>query len=81
VTVALDGQQVHVRIEDDGTGLDVDSREAATSHYGIDIMKARARRLGGTLELRPRPGGGTCVHLAFPLEPARPRRHGPVPGR
>lgn len=80
VKVALADGHVQVRVEDDGTGVDVGSREAATSHYGIDIMKARARRLGGSLELRSRRGGGTCVHLSFPLEPPQPRPRGQVQG-
>jgi len=36
-------------------------------------MLERARRLGGTLEIGPRAGGGTRVRLAFPA-------HGAVAG-
>jgi two-component system nitrate/nitrite sensor histidine kinase NarX len=62
---------VHLRVEDNGTGF-VDGADAlASTHYGIEIMRARARRLGGSLELHARPGGGTCVHLAFPSSDAR----------
>jgi two-component system nitrate/nitrite sensor histidine kinase NarX len=67
--VALQDGQVELQIEDDGTGVALEPREAATTHYGIDIMRARARRLGGTLSLAARPGGGTCVSLRFPLRP------------
>jgi two-component system, NarL family, nitrate/nitrite sensor histidine kinase NarX len=67
--IALQGGEVEVLIEDDGTGVAREPREAATTHYGIDIMKARARRLGGSLALSARAGGGTCVALRFPLRP------------
>jgi two-component system nitrate/nitrite sensor histidine kinase NarX len=65
--VELSAQQVRLRIEDDGLGVPGTPSTDAQSHYGIDIMKARARRLGGTLELRARAGGGTRVSLEFPL--------------
>jgi two-component system nitrate/nitrite sensor histidine kinase NarX len=75
VTVELAGAKVHLRIEDDGQGVHDLPAAHTPSHYGIDIMKARARRLGGSLELRARAGGGTCVSLEFPLHaPAQHNR-------
>ncbi|EHR72129.1 signal transduction histidine kinase, nitrate/nitrite-specific [Burkholderiales bacterium JOSHI_001] len=58
-----------MRVEDDGAGLDTAHPERGGTHYGIDIMKARAQRLGGRLTLEPRDGGGTRVELVFPLQP------------
>ena len=62
---------VQVLVEDDGGGLPAPQGSHADplpgSHYGMDIMLDRARRLGGTLDIGPRSGGGTCVRLAFPL--------------
>lgn len=60
---------VLVEIDDDGSGLPT-ARAAAGSHYGLEIMGERARRLGGRLELGPREGGGTRVRLVFPLAPS-----------
>jgi len=40
------------------------------THYGLEIMLERARRIGGTLEIGARDGGGTRVRLAFPLHAA-----------
>jgi two-component system nitrate/nitrite sensor histidine kinase NarX len=42
------------------------SSRGGNSHFGIDIMKERARRLGGYIEVRGLPGQGTRVHLTFP---------------
>lgn len=57
---------VQVLVEDDGAGLP--SRpDTGSSHYGLSIMQERARRIGGTLEVGPRRGGGTVVRLSFPL--------------
>ena len=55
-----------MRIEDDGSGLPAHP-DGDGSHYGVSIMRERARRLGGTLELGPRAGRGTLVRLRFPL--------------
>jgi signal transduction histidine kinase len=35
-------------------------------HYGITGMRERVEALGGTLTLRPRPGGGTSVEASIP---------------
>ncbi len=61
---------VEIRVEDDGAGL---PRPTACvgAHYGMDIMRERARRIEGTLEAGARPGGGTCVRLVFPATPAQ----------
>lgn len=57
------GHRLEVTIDDDGRGL----REPPPQgqHYGLGIMQERARSLGGTLALMPRPGGGTRVLLRF----------------
>lgn len=62
---------VQVLVADDGTGL-VTPPGTESSHYGLSIMRERARRIGGTLEVGPRPGGGTEVRLVFPLVASRP---------
>lgn len=49
----------------DGAAHD-SSRHPNPSHYGLAIMRERAHRLHGTLELTPREGGGTRVRLVFP---------------
>lgn len=57
--------EVEVVIEDDGIGLP--AMPPGGTHYGMEIMHERARRLGGTLESGPRDGGGTRIRLNFPL--------------
>ncbi len=69
VHVERDGPTLEVRVEDDGSGLRTPADDDG-SHYGVSIMRERARRLGGTLELGPRAGRGTCVRLRFPLAAA-----------
>lgn len=36
-------------------------------HFGLDGMRARVERIGGTLEIRSSPGSGTTVTVRLPL--------------
>jgi two-component system nitrate/nitrite sensor histidine kinase NarX len=62
--------ELEIVIEDDGAGLPA-AAAGGGSHYGMEIMAERARRLGGALDVGARPGGGTRVRLAFPAAAAR----------
>lgn len=56
-------------IEDNGCGFDPRVLpEDGRRHFGLDIMRARAARLNGQLEICSRPGGGTSVALTWPVE-------------
>jgi two-component system nitrate/nitrite sensor histidine kinase NarX len=61
--------EVEIVVEDDGSGLPAAAPGA--THYGLEIMLERARRLGGTLEIGARVGGGTRVRLAFAVPAAQ----------
>lgn len=56
-----------IRIEDDGVGATLASPERGVAHYGLEIMRERAHRLGGELFIQPRPEGGTVVRCTLPL--------------
>ncbi len=67
LTVAGRGGEVEIVVEDDGSGIDSSGgAEDSVAHHGIEIMRERARRLGGGVELSSREGGGTRVRLHFP---------------
>ncbi len=53
-------------IEDDGVGISEDDAEGGTG-IGVNTMRYRARRIGGTLEVMAQPEGGTRVQVRFPL--------------
>jgi two-component system, NarL family, sensor kinase len=58
-------EQVQLIVEDDGRGFDTSE---AVDRHGIVGMNERTRMLGGTLDLRTRPGAGTRVQVTVPLE-------------
>jgi signal transduction histidine kinase len=61
-------------IADDGRGLSGAAPEEG-GHHGLANMRARAGRLGGTLEIRSTPASGTHIIATIPVLPsAKPRR-------
>jgi two-component system nitrate/nitrite sensor histidine kinase NarX len=69
LSLTLQDGRVEVRVEDDGCGLvAIDGVPGeGDGHHGIEIMRERARRIGGELEIRPRQGLGTMLRLNFPM--------------
>jgi two-component system sensor histidine kinase UhpB len=53
-----------LRVQDNGKGFDMVGR---TSGLGLVSMRERLRFLGGTLELKSEPGGGTELDAELPL--------------
>ena len=62
--------RIDVVVEDDGAGRSDAARHAAPSHCGLDIMRQRAARLGGGIEIGARSSGGTRVRVFFPAADA-----------
>jgi signal transduction histidine kinase len=67
VTIRTHGNRVRISICDDGKGF-VETG-AHPKGYGLMNMKARAKKLGGRLLLRSKPGQGTRLTAEFLLEP------------
>ena len=67
VTIKTHGNRVRISICDDGNGFI--ETGAHPKGYGLMNMEARAKKLGGSLVLRSKPGQGTRVTAEFLLEP------------
>ena len=59
VTLATDGTDVRLVVEDDGIG----HAAARAGHYGLHTMRERAERIAADLEIGERQDGGTVVTL------------------
>lgn len=57
------GDQVRIRVRDDGVGLG----RPGSAGLGVPSMRDRLRALGGALELRSPSGGGTELSAVIPL--------------
>ncbi|MEM9643928.1 MAG: sensor histidine kinase [Planctomycetota bacterium] len=63
-----DGALVSVRVEDDGSGFDVNNcPRSHDGHFGIEGMSQRVERLGGKFEIESVVGEGTSICLEVPL--------------
>jgi two-component sensor histidine kinase len=61
-------RQLHVTVSDEGKGLPDGFTLEASERLGLQIVRTLATgELRGTIELRPRPGGGTEAVLVVPF--------------
>ena len=80
IVLARDADQLEIRVEDDGTGIDAATRRGTPTHgrhadgrgsdqrgMGLRIMHYRAHIAGGSMEIRPGDEGGTVVTCTVPL--------------
>ena len=60
-------------VQDDGRGFDEQSAEwIAHRHFGLQIMRERARSIDGRLEVFSSPGHGTRISIIVPLDKEAP---------
>jgi PAS domain S-box-containing protein len=57
---------LHLSVEDDGCGAELQVFESAQA-YGILGMRERARHFGGVIDIDSQPGRGTRMRLSMPL--------------
>ncbi len=69
VQVGLEGNELHVEIEDDGKGFDPDeaARREGRRPWGLLGIRERAEILGGTATIESSPGNGTRIEVRVPL--------------
>ena len=68
VNLAGDETAVHLTINDDGQGFDVN--DVSPGHMGLEIMRERAEAIGAELTIKSRPGAGTTMAVTWPLSQA-----------
>jgi signal transduction histidine kinase len=67
VHLEVAGGNLTVTIEDNGQGFDAGKPPASGDHFGLSIMRARAARVRGQIQIESAPGEGTKVTLTCPL--------------
>jgi signal transduction histidine kinase len=71
VTASLTGGDtavLTVTVRDDGVGFEPDAQAgAALGHFGLEGMRDRAERLGGSLAIESRKDGGTTITARVPI--------------
>ena len=70
VSVRAADQLLHIRIQDDGVGFDVDEALEAYASRGLAGMRERVDLLGGDLHIASEPGAGVTIIASLPLRPS-----------
>jgi signal transduction histidine kinase len=66
VSLSAGPQKMTLEVADDGSGLEL--APESSQGFGLANMRARARRLGGSLRIRTRPGRGTSILVTIPAK-------------
>ena len=76
VKLSATPEALTLHLHDDGRGIQ--TKEIANPHsLGLLGMRERAKRLGGTFDVRGAPGGGTTLTVSIPVKPGvLPERQG-----
>jgi ligand-binding sensor domain-containing protein/signal transduction histidine kinase len=79
IAFSIEGRRLVVQISDDGRGFDVaqldgDGHAVGMGGHGLQSLRRRAEKLGGTYEVRSAPGEGTTVTLKVPVKIKSRRR-------
>jgi signal transduction histidine kinase len=76
VSLGVQGDQVQLRVSDDGVGFDLTRTHAqlGRDHYGLASMHQQVEMAGGAWEVRSHPGRGTTITATLPAAEAQAAR-------
>jgi PAS domain S-box-containing protein len=63
IQISRQGEQIRIRIEDEGRGFDLAAQKAGS--FGLKIMRERLESINGRLEIDTEPGHGTRITLFY----------------
>ena len=66
VRIRAGQEELRIEVEDRGVGI-VGSGTDDDPHFGLRLMRGRAERIGGTIEIESKPGNGTTVVAVLPV--------------
>lgn len=68
ITLEFGENSVELRVQDDGIGFDPGNAPGLSEgHLGLQGMRERMKRLGGTVKVESSPGEGTTIRARVPL--------------
>jgi signal transduction histidine kinase len=73
VIVAQENEDLVLRLEDNGTGFD-SAAPGPEGHYGMALMRERAKVGGGSLDVQSAVGEGTTITVRFPIALLQPEQ-------
>lgn len=68
ISLSLIHEQLYIKVEDDGTGFDMEQHRRETgTRFGLEIMRQRVREIGAHINIKSAPGKGSKIELYVPL--------------
>jgi signal transduction histidine kinase len=67
----LDTDSIRLQMRDDGRGFDPEEAAGKWGHWGLAIMRERARQIGAELNISSTPGHGTEIEVIVPISSSR----------
>lgn len=68
IAASIDGKSLHFSVVDNGCGFDPMNCEGPRQgHFGLEGVRNRIEKLGGTMEMRSRPGAGARADVTIPV--------------
>lgn len=75
ISVSTEGDDLVMRVTDDGRGFDAERNTSGKSgHFGCMGMRERCRKMGAEITWQSRPGEGTAVIVTLPLKAEEAKR-------
>lgn len=72
LTLSYMGDVVTLDLRDNGVGFEMRTESSPDgSGLGLTIMRQRANRVAGSIEIESEPGGGTAISVRVPMIPAQ----------
>jgi PAS domain S-box-containing protein len=65
VRLGQEDDHIHISIEDQGQGFDLEKMNEKASSFGLQIMRERVESVGGSLEVHTAPGQGTRISVRY----------------
>jgi signal transduction histidine kinase len=67
ICIKYDDSSASLEMIDDGLGFDTNTADQSGG-FGLQGIKERAQRLGGSLQIESAPGKGTHLKVEFPIQ-------------
>jgi signal transduction histidine kinase len=67
IALKIEADQVILAIADDGMGFNPEAQPGGEKHFGLQVMRQRAARIGGQITISSSPGTGARVEVRAPM--------------
>jgi signal transduction histidine kinase len=67
IVLRFEAQETSLIVRDNGCGMGQAVEDSSSRHFGLQGIRERVDKLGGTVSIDSVPGSGTCVTVRVPV--------------